>query len=290
VRTGETCRRFRKRLATMQDSYSLSLPGHLRGHAEECRECWSCFVAARWAVARDSQDLEELREYLGPRFQEGVDSSWKLADEWSSESRESREAVERFYRETPWYLYNLVLWSATGQRPSYVEMARPVIDSGLVTSVLDFGSGVGNDALQFARMGLKVIACDFECESSRFLRWRAAQRGLEITSLDPAKGECGLGASFDLLWLMDVLEHLPEPFESLNRVAGRCGIVIHSSEHDGTSNGRHPFHFRHSTRSMTEMWTNWGFVKGGQCGSRGELTVWWKKSMDARMRLKSPLQ
>src|SRR4051812_12519500 len=101
-------------------------PG-LRDHVDSCPSCWSVLLASRWKVAERSESFADLRDFLGSEFQYGIDSSWLLVDDWNSRPRDTPEEIAAFYRETPWYLYNLVLWDASGQRPPYVTMAEAVI-------------------------------------------------------------------------------------------------------------------------------------------------------------------
>ena len=241
---------------------------------DKCPECWTALTRTRWKIASGTRDVQELRQYLGRSFQDGVDSSWALAEEWLREPRTSRDAVESFYKETPWYVYNLVIWNASHQRPLYVKMAAEIIETHSIKSVLDFGAGVGTDSLELAELGLNVTACDFDNEASRFLRWRAKRRGLDIRFVDAATAEQILHKPVDMLWLMDVLEHLLEPRVSLRWAADLSWVVVHDTEHAGTSNGRHPFHFMHEDAVIREMWASWGFREHGSCGGRTGLSVW----------------
>src|SRR5262249_14356056 len=86
------------------DRTSVSVKEHL----DWCRPCWAEWNSLRWNAARDSLDVKELRAYLGEEFHDGLDSSWLLVEEWSLLPRETRDSVEAFYRDTPWYVYNQV--------------------------------------------------------------------------------------------------------------------------------------------------------------------------------------
>lgn len=252
------CQVAGRQIQRMAESGTVLLTPLVRAHVDRCRSCWRLLVAARWTAAKGSEDLHELKCFLGKRFESGIDPSWALADEWNSRSRKTRTAVEEFYRNTPWYIYNLVLWKACGQRPDYVQRATPVLKQYGIQSVIDFGAGVGTDALQFAHMGLRTGVVELNEAAIQFLLWRAKRRGVTVTRMDspPTKQE----SNFDLLWAVDVMEHLLEPVRTLTPYLVGSRLLIHDSEHKGKSGGRHPFHFKFNHIKLERAWKALGFV------------------------------
>jgi SAM-dependent methyltransferase len=256
----------------MASSARLTLDAGVREHVDGCRDCWRALVAARWTIAGSSRDVDELRVFLGDGFEWGLDSSWRLVEDWHASDRNSREEISAFYRETKWYIYNLVLWEASGQRPRYVAAASSLLDRHRVQSVLDFGAGVGTDALRFCDIGLSVIASEFDNQASRFLRWRAAKRECEITFVD-AETLDSTRFSVDMIWALDVVEHLPRPIETLRTPLASAKVFVYDSEHVGHSRGRHPFHFQHDPRALALAWNEQGFVRDERCSSESGLEV-----------------
>lgn len=251
-----TCEEARGAIEAMSRSGVILLTDRLRSHVDTCRACWRLVVDARWRVAEQSDEVRELREFLGGRFQEGVDPSWALADEWNSQPRNSQAAVEYFYRTTPWYVYNLVLWKASGQRPNYVARANALIQQHRITSVLDFGAGVGTDALQFAASGLRTAVVELNELAAEFLKWRARRRGLALRNLQLQGDE--VREVYDLLWAVDVIEHLWNPRDTLQQYLSASRLLIYDSEYKGQSGGRQPFHFNHEEDALESAWRELG--------------------------------
>jgi SAM-dependent methyltransferase len=246
------CDAIRASLASHGSRGQLELSAAVRNHVDHCQDCWAEVVRLRWELSQGSRSLAELEQFLGDKFESGLDSSWRLAKEWNESPRQTRQEVEEFYRRTPWYAYNLVLWEASGQRRQYVTEARDILEEWGTESVLDLGAGVGTDAVQFLEMGLDTTACEYSNESSRFMAWRATQRALPIQIISPDDPALeGVGA--DLVWAMDVIEHLPDPGSVLSKVLRNATLFVYDTEHSGTSGGRQPFHYQHRFEDIARI-------------------------------------
>jgi SAM-dependent methyltransferase len=231
---------------------------HLKNKLNSNMDYWKCWNRFRWERAQNSIDMGELADYLGPNFIWGFDSSWALAHEWNSETRNSADQIEAFYRDNKNYLYNLVIWEASGQRPDYVGATAELLDELNVSTICDFGCGVGTDGLKFLRLGKDVIFCDINNACLEFVRWRLRWRGLIARVYDPD----GIGDSlFDTLWIMDVIEHLASPIDQiLAHALSTAKVLIYDSEATDLADGRHPFHIEHSEKYVNGVWEKFGFV------------------------------
>src|SRR5688572_1621620 len=69
-----------------------------RDHLAVCRDCWLVWNQVRWNAAQKGQSYQELKEYLGPSFQEYFDSSWALANEWNAKQPSTPQEVSEFYK------------------------------------------------------------------------------------------------------------------------------------------------------------------------------------------------
>lgn len=250
-----------QRHASEQDEKAVKL------HLESCRICWSIWNRLRWKSAAETIHLKELKEYLGSAFQDGVDSSWLLVEDWNSKSRDTRETVEQFYESTEWYVYNQVIFAASGQRPNYgVEGLRKMMSMG-VESILDVGCGVGTDGLEFAAAGMKVLFFDINRRCLDFLRWRIKRRDLRNTAVTASvKGHHNCEA----LWLMDVVEHLPHPEVIIAPLLPGVRIIFVDTHSASAGGGRHPFHYDQSIERTARLLRQYSF----ESRPEGRLQVW----------------
>ena len=255
------CHHVEHALSEMLEEEKVNLDEGLRLHLDKCQNCWSKLVETRWALSRDTKPMQELREFLGDDFIDGVDASWKLVDDWHSQSRVSVEDVEEFYRSTSWYVYSLVLWEASGQRPDYADKMSDFLKRKNIRHILDFGAGVGNDTLKLARLVERVEAIEINEKCRDFLIHRTREMP-EVVVLEGSdavrKGE--------LLWAMDVVEHLPTPIETLSGLLESFDYFVFDCEQDQPSSGRHPFHFQHDQGKIDEDLNRIGFKRQTNVG------------------------
>lgn len=231
----------------------------VREHIDSCRTCWSRWNRLRWDRAKSSAGYVELQRFLGSQFEEYVDASWGLANEWYRRNPRTAEDIADFYRQAEDYVYNLLIWEASGQRPRYVEQALPYLRKYNCRRILDFGCGIGNDGLKLLAAGYEVVFHDYRNLSTEFLAWRLKQR--DYTAEIVYVGENARLPSYDTVWAMDVLEHLPQPEAALASYLNGCCTLLYATEYDGQSGGRQPFHFQHSDDDLGNFLRRMGFHK-----------------------------
>jgi SAM-dependent methyltransferase len=165
------------------------------------------------------RELAELKEYLGPaydhsrleRYKEQLEAEYqRVGDEGS------------FYRTSRAYLYNLTAFAMTGTKLPYLRDLTSAVAPG--ASVLEYGCGIGSDGLCLAEAGYRVAFADFDNPSTEYLRWRLARRGLDATIHDLDRGAPPGG--FDLAFAFDVIEHVDDPFDFLDRMEHQAGLVL----------------------------------------------------------------
>lgn len=260
-------------ISGMEQSGRAVITTGVREHLDTCAECWDTYNAARWRISADSRDMQELRQFLGKKFQFGIDASKKLAEDWTKVPRDTVGAIEDFYRDTPWYVYNLTIWEASGRRPPYVNMALSALKSLGISKVMDFGAGVGTDSCKFEELGFDVVAVDFDNLASRFLRHRLAARDADRARFcypdELTKDDC----KDRLVWCMDVIEHLPDPESTLLSILQEASGIAFSVEHSGKSNGRQDFHFDHSEKYLRRVWDRANLVRSPLIPSESPVTL-----------------
>lgn len=208
--------------------------------------------------------LSELTEYFGiSRAEARQRCERALADskcEWESAQRRTPEEIKEFYRTTQSYIFEHVWWHATDPvtNSANVEILRHAQSNG-ATCYLDFGSGVGANAILFARHGFKVTLADISPQMMAFARWRLARRGIEATLVDLNQQQLPKD-QFDFVTAVDVFEHLPCPAIEL-RLIGQTlrdgGVLVFNSrieeDHD------RPMHVLKSDRVIWQSLRSCGF-------------------------------
>ncbi|HEX8105079.1 MAG TPA: methyltransferase domain-containing protein [Solirubrobacteraceae bacterium] len=166
-----------------------------------------------------ADEREELEAYLGAAFDEralhghehGVAAELaRLGDE------------QLLYRRSEAYLYDLTAFSLSGTKAPYLDLLRAAVAPG--ARVLDYGCGIGSDGLALLEAGYDVEFADFDNPSTRYLRWRLERRGRAAAVHDVDAGPVPGG--FDLVFALDVIEHVEDPFAFLARLEGLGSLVL----------------------------------------------------------------
>ena len=176
-------------------------------------------IAPRFLNAWESaRDLEELKAYLGPDYDEGL-----LRTAATAVEREEEEIGDEqtFYRTSRMYLYDLTSFAMTGTKVPYLADLGRAVPAG--SSVLDWGCGIGSDGLRLIGAGYRVSFADFDNPSTAFLRWRLRRRGIDAPVYDVTSRD--IPRSYDAAYSFDVIEHVENPFAFLEDLEGKARLV-----------------------------------------------------------------
>ena len=166
--------------------------------------------------------IRELAEYFGislPEARHACESSLEDSKrEWDVAERRTPEQVVAFYRHTRSYLFEHIWWHATDVETNSSNAA--ILDYATARGAgeyLDFGSGVGSNAILFAKHGYHVVLADVSLTMLDFARWRLERRGIKAEYIDLNLQPLPRGR-FDLVTAVDVCEHLVDPGAELKRL------------------------------------------------------------------------
>jgi predicted nicotinamide N-methyase len=163
------------------------------------------YVADVVAFTHDTEDQVRDKLELGPA---PIRDEWNA---WENQAPMTSERIKAFYKQTPNYIYDLGAWHlwSMDKRESDLALVDDMVNTYRPKNILDFGGGVGLNAIPLARAGFDVTLADLESTTLRFAKFRAERRGVAIklwkSDIEPAPPD----AKYDIILVLDVLEHLP---------------------------------------------------------------------------------
>ena len=252
----------------------------LRAHLDACAVCWTSWDHLRWTAAASSPLYDELAAYLGARFVPYLDSSHLLAQQWDNAHPSSSQEIRDFYASTEAYLYNQVIWHASGNRPCYVEAALPLLRGLRASTVLDFGSGIGQDTLALHHEGFEVTACDLPSPQVSFFHWRAPRHAFTGLTLDPLR--LAHAPAFDVVWAIDVLDHLPDIDQALDPILPHAQAIITEAQRQDRAHGTQGFHTRRGAKDINKIMKRYG-LEPQTMSPTAPISAWQRQVLPPQM-------
>lgn len=119
-------------------------------------------------------------------------------------------------------------WFVARRRVIMTWLERSLRATGKTTQslrLLDYGCGTGQNLLLFSELG-EAYGVDAAPEAVAYCRKRGLRNVLQLSSLENVKQ---LGGAFDVITLLDVLEHLPDDalaLQQVRRLLKPDGLVV----------------------------------------------------------------
>jgi 2-polyprenyl-3-methyl-5-hydroxy-6-metoxy-1,4-benzoquinol methylase len=232
---------------------------------DAAHERWQKILAPRTGSVREELILD-LSEYLNlpPSVIEGRldNAAHRFTEEWRQRVTDPTDqaAVIRFYNESQTEIFDLAQWHADDpihlRSLVCLDLARQRRGRGLV----DYGSGIGSDALVFADAGFDVTLADVSTPLLSFARWRCERRGHRVKIVD-LKSTGLPRRSYDVAICFDVLEHVLRPAHTLrqiNKAMEQGGLLfVHAPFGADPERPMHVMHEDVITRRMRAIGFNW---------------------------------
>jgi len=127
--------------------------------------------------------------------------SKNTCNEW-----EKRKDIKSFYEETKSYIFGLIGFNTLER----IKTVTYPIKGTSNANILDFGAGIGELGMYFTEYN-KVYYYDLECKSKEFAKFVSKKTKRPMIFID--NEEDVYKKKYDLIILMDVLEHLENPLE-----------------------------------------------------------------------------
>lgn len=200
-----------------------SVPTTLAGptHADYA-ERWRAAIAPRTGDVRRELTLEAA-EYLGIPVEEAerrvASSATDFPDEWQRMVTDPSDAAQvvRFYNESKTELFEQIAWHAGDPIHHRSVVCADLVQPLPGREFLDYGSGIGSNALVFGLAGYTVTLADVADPLRNFARWRCERRGIRVRTID-LKRERLEPRRYDVVTCFDVLEHVPDPLGAIRQI------------------------------------------------------------------------
>lgn len=213
---------------------------------------------------------DRLREHCGPSFDESLTEFGACCQ---AVDVEFSHRGPDFYANSVSYLYELTHFHFSTFKDAFFDVVlRATADLGLV-SIGDVGCGVGLDAQALATGGSRMTLYDFAGPSTRYAAWRFERdsQPCDIRSISSLGQE-----RHDLVYAVDVLEHLPDPLPFVERLflAGRF-VCVNYFGHSADAWDGHDMHFPLNHRRLVPEFARHGeLIELGVSGAT--VTALWR--------------
>lgn len=151
-------------------------------------------------------------------------SPFELAWKWP----EYKDRTLDFYKENDLYLFDLTYYHdlIMPHRGTH-EWFKDIIKRYDIKTVLDYGGGIGEYTILATEAGAKCDYLDVDGESKKYAQWRFDRRNIKPNMLNETAEDFG---SYDLITIMDTLEHIPDPVPIIKKLSEKAKYIICNPE------------------------------------------------------------
>jgi ubiquinone/menaquinone biosynthesis C-methylase UbiE len=180
----------------------------------------------RQALMEDREEcLKDLQEFEN-RSRSEIDNDVRVGnvimkEEWNEKLPNTDEEIKIFYKETKNYVYDQVMWHFGSRRRFDVELIVACNRSKdkfkrEKPKLLDFGCGIGQNAMMLARAGYDVTLADLDSHTLKFAEHRFKKHNIPYKVWKTDVEDMPPEDKYDIILAFDVFEHLPaEEMEKL---------------------------------------------------------------------------
>jgi len=146
----------------------------------------------------------------------------ELAIQWKN-----KKDVLDFYKTSDLYIFDLTNYQLMLEHSGHVKNMIEQMKGLGVKKVLEYGGGIGEFSLFCCENGLDITYYDLPSKTKDYALWRFKKRGgdkIQIAESD------FLGEKWDVVNIMDVLEHLEEPEPVIKKLAESAKYIFCNPE------------------------------------------------------------
>lgn len=164
---------------------------------------------------------DRLRQFAGRAFRDELTDYGMCCS--FVEAEFARHGPRDFYGRSIGYLYELTHFHFMQYKDPFFRMVTRFATAHGLTDLGDVGCGVGLDAQALSMAGFDVTLYDFPSPSRDYAAWRLqADRG--VVGVTRSLDELGF-VRHDLVYAVDVLEHVPDPAVQVPRLLKAADFV-----------------------------------------------------------------
>jgi len=230
-----------------------------------CARRWNALMAPGTGDVK-AELAQEAAEYFGSTVDQILarvaTAGARFKNEWQDRRPDpgNEQALAEFYNNSESELFELIGWHASDPIHYRTLMCLDVALGRPGRQFLDFGSGIGSDAIAFASAGYTVTLADVSEPLLAFAKWRCGRRGYRVRTIDLKRN--GLPPStYDAAVCFDVLEHIPKPIRTLGRISRSLTdgglLFVHAPFGVDPDRPMHVVHADAITRRMRTVGFNW---------------------------------
>ncbi|MFH1783734.1 MAG: methyltransferase domain-containing protein [bacterium] len=219
-----------------------------------------------WQFRNDIDDLAEFFSKERHIIEEAFIREWSnlgssVRAAWYGAAPETKKQINDFYQSTDSYIYDLIVIHKTWSRTMWRKIAIELFHKYGVETILDFGGGIGEDAIGFKKLGFKPTIYEIGLRTAEFAKWRFSKHNLEIEVITDRKD---LG-QYNAVYCTEVLEHLTDPVETINLLPHfltKDGILLVTHSFERLSK-RYPSHLKENAvyaKDFIKLVEDAGFV------------------------------
>jgi SAM-dependent methyltransferase len=214
--------------------------------------------------------LDDLSTFFGLDPEECVRrcidwEQWSVA-EWHAQARDTTASLTEFYRTTKSWAFDLA-WYAYLQSEGFHYPVATVIARSLPRGLrarggrhLDFGSGIGDTAQLFSRLGFESHLADVSTSLLAFARFRLERRNDRVTYIDLNESRVDTNR-YDVITAIDTLVHVPDLRATAHQLhaALRQGGLLFANFDVRPPSPENAWHLYHDDRALYWQLQRTGF-------------------------------
>jgi len=173
----------------------------------------------------ESRIFNDLVEYTNlPRnivLQKCADAEKELVLSWKK-----KKSIIEFYQNTDLYLFDLTKYQLILENNKTIENMIKQIKDLKLNKILEYGGGIGEFSLLCFEGGLDISYYDLNGKTKDYALWRFKKHNCDI-NIETIN--C-LNKNWDVVNIMDVLEHLENPEEIITKLKKNARYLLCNPE------------------------------------------------------------